>query len=177
MTPTQREGHERHKAFRAHIARLAVPDCVAEKAVCKVAPVKTLQPESFPAEPDPPLAVWVERQKQIWFSIVDEIDPPKHKQIRVEEIQRIVGDRFKIDRNDLISIRRTAKVVLPRQIAMYLAKQYTLQTLPELGRRFAGRDHTTVLHAIRKIERLVKTDIAIADDIAALRTVIDGMLS
>src|SRR5262249_42617089 len=67
------------------------------------------------------------------------------------------------------SSRRTANVVRPRQVAMYLAKTLTLRSLPEIGRRFGGRDHTTVLHAVRKIENLVSTDTALAEEIELLK--------
>jgi chromosomal replication initiator protein len=68
-----------------------------------------------------------------------------------------------------LSSRRTANVVRPRQIAMYLAKTLTLRSLPEIGRRFGGRDHTTVLHAVRKIEGLVGSDTALSDEIELLK--------
>jgi chromosomal replication initiator protein len=60
-------------------------------------------------------------------------------------------------------------VVRPRQVAMYLAKTLTLRSLPEIGRRFGGRDHTTVLHAVRKIENLVNNDNTLAEEIEALK--------
>ena len=69
----------------------------------------------------------------------------------------------------LLSSRRTANVVRPRQIAMYLAKTLTLRSLPEIGRRFGGRDHTTVLHAVRKIESLVGNDNVLAEEIELLK--------
>jgi chromosomal replication initiator protein len=68
-----------------------------------------------------------------------------------------------------LSSRRTANVVRPRQVAMYLAKILTLRSLPEIGRRFGGRDHTTVLHAVRKIETLAGNDSAFAEEIEALK--------
>ena len=68
-----------------------------------------------------------------------------------QEIQRMVARQYNVSRADLLSSRRTANVVRPRQVAMYLAKTLTLRSLPEIGRRFGGRDHTTVLHAVRKI--------------------------
>jgi chromosomal replication initiator protein len=68
-----------------------------------------------------------------------------------------------------LSSRRTANVVRPRQVAMYLAKPLTLRSLPEIGRRFGGRDHTTVLHAVRKIEGLVGDDAMLADEIEVLK--------
>ena len=67
----------------------------------------------------------------------------------------MVARQYNVSRSDLLSSRRTANVVRPRQVAMYLAKTLTLRSLPEIGRRFGGRDHTTVLHAVRKIEALV----------------------
>ena len=68
-----------------------------------------------------------------------------------------------------MSSRRTANVVRPRQVAMYLAKTLTLRSLPEIGRRFGGRDHTTVLHAVRKIENLVHNDAALAEEIELIK--------
>ena len=68
-----------------------------------------------------------------------------------------------------LSSRRTANVVRPRQIAMYLAKTLTLRSLPEIGRRFGGRDHTTVLHAVRKIESLIGQDTSLAAEIEAIK--------
>jgi chromosomal replication initiator protein len=69
----------------------------------------------------------------------------------------------------MLSSRRTANVVRPRQIAMYLAKTLTLRSLPEIGRRFGGRDHTTVLHAVRKIETLADGDKALSEEIEILK--------
>ena len=71
----------------------------------------------------------------------------------------MVARQYNVSRSDLLSSRRTANVVRPRQVAMYLAKTLTLRSLPEIGRRFGGRDHTTVLHAVRKIEALVAKDV------------------
>jgi len=81
----------------------------------------------------------------------------------------MVARQYNVSRADLLSSRRTANVVRPRQIAMYLAKTLTLRSLPEIGRRFGGRDHTTVLHAVRKIEGLVDTDTALAEEIDLLK--------
>jgi len=81
----------------------------------------------------------------------------------------VVARQYNVSRADLLSSRRTANVVRPRQVAMYLAKLLTLRSLPEIGRRFGGRDHTTVLHAVRKIENLVTTDSALAGEIELLK--------
>src|ERR1700722_5460131 len=99
----------------------------------------------------------------------DLIRPVEPKRVRIEDIQRIVARQYNVSRADLLSSRRTANVVRPRQVAMYLAKVLTLRSLPEIGRRFGGRDHTTVLHAVRKIENLAGTDSALAEEIEALK--------
>ena len=99
----------------------------------------------------------------------DLVRPTEVKRVRIEEIQRIVARQYNVSRSDLLSSRRTANVVRPRQIAMYLAKTLTMRSLPEIGRRFGGRDHTTVLHAVRKIETLIGTDNGLAAEIEQLR--------
>jgi chromosomal replication initiator protein len=99
----------------------------------------------------------------------DLIRTPDQKRIKIEDIQRTVARHFNVSRSDMLSSRRTANVVRPRQIAMYLAKTLTLRSLPEIGRRFGGRDHTTVLHAVRKIEGLVDKDQALADEVDVLK--------
>ena len=81
----------------------------------------------------------------------------------------MVAGQDNVSRADLLSSRRTANVVRPRQVAMYLAKTLTLRSLPEIGRRFGGRDHSTVLHAVRKIENLVSNDVALAEEIELLK--------
>jgi chromosomal replication initiator protein len=101
--------------------------------------------------------------------IRDLVRPADPRRIRVEDILRIVSKHYGVSRADLLSARRTANVVRPRQIAMYLAKTLTLRSLPEIGRRFGGRDHTTVLHAVRKIEGLVQGDKVLADEIEVLK--------
>lgn len=90
------------------------------------------------------------------------------RRITVDEIQRTVADHFNLKQADLLSERRTRSVARPRQIAMYLCKQHTTRSYPDIGRRFGGRDHTTVLHGVRKIEALIATDEQIARDVEAL---------
>jgi chromosomal replication initiator protein len=102
-------------------------------------------------------------------AVRDLVRPQEPKRVKIEDIQRVVARQYNVSRADLLSSRRTANVVRPRQIAMYLAKTLTLRSLPEIGRRFGGRDHTTVLHAVRKIENLVGNDAALADEIELLK--------
>ncbi len=101
--------------------------------------------------------------------IRDLIRPQEPKRVKIEDIQRVVARQYNVSRADLLSARRTANVVRPRQVAMYLAKTLTLRSLPEIGRRFGGRDHTTVLHAVRKIENLVGNDTSLAEEIEVLK--------
>lgn len=84
--------------------------------------------------------------------IRDLIRSQEHKRVKIEDIQRTVCKNYGVSRTDLLSPRRHRSIVWPRQIGMYLSKTLTQRSLPEIGRRFGNRDHTTVLHAIRKIE-------------------------
>ena len=102
-------------------------------------------------------------------AVRDLVRPQEPKRVKIEDIQRVVARQYNVSRSDLLSSRRTANVVRPRQIAMYLAKTLTLRSLPEIGRRFGGRDHTTVLHAVRKIENLVGNDMGLAEEIELLK--------
>ena len=72
------------------------------------------------------------------------------------------------------SARRARAVARPRQVAMYLAKQLTSRSLPEIGRKFGGRDHTTVMHAVKKVEQLCETDAGFADDVELMRRMLEG---
>ncbi len=90
------------------------------------------------------------------------------KRITVDEIQRAVCEHYGLKREDLLSERRTRAVARPRQMAMYLAKSLTVRSYPDIGRRFGGRDHTTVLHGVKRIEQLRAEDPALAADLAAL---------
>ena len=102
-------------------------------------------------------------------AVRDLVRPQDPRRVKIEDIQRVVARQYNVSRADLLSSRRTANVVRPRQIAMYLAKALTLRSLPEIGRRFGGRDHTTVLHAVRKIETLASNDSALAEEIELLK--------
>ena len=90
------------------------------------------------------------------------------RKITVEEIQRKVSDHYNIRLSDMIGPKRLRSYARPRQVAMYLCKQMTTRSLPEIGRRFGGRDHTTVMHGVRRIEELKQSDIQIAEDVELL---------
>jgi chromosomal replication initiator protein len=80
------------------------------------------------------------------------------RRVTIEEIQKLVSAHFELKPLDLVSARRSRAVARPRQIAMYLSKRLTTRSLPEIGRKFGGRDHSTVIHAVRKVEELRDTD-------------------
>ncbi|TAN08324.1 MAG: chromosomal replication initiator protein DnaA, partial [Rhizobiaceae bacterium] len=94
------------------------------------------------------------------------------KRVRIEDIQRIVARHYNVSKTELLSNRRTRTIVKPRQVAMYLSKVMTPRSLPEIGRRFGGRDHTTVLHAVRKIEDQSGADTSLAQEIELLKRLI-----
>jgi chromosomal replication initiator protein len=95
--------------------------------------------------------------------------------ITIEEIQRQVAQYFNIRLADMLSPRRARTVARPRQIAMYLSKQLTTRSLPEIGRKFGGRDHTTVIHAVRRIDELCKEDSSMEEDVDLLKRTLEGM--
>lgn len=91
------------------------------------------------------------------------------KRVKIDDILRMVSKHFGVNRGDLLSSRRNRSIVRPRQIGMYLAKMLTSRSLPEIGRRFGNRDHTTVLHAIRKIDSLIKEDTSLREEVDLLK--------
>lgn len=95
------------------------------------------------------------------------------RRVRIEDILKFVSRHYNISRTDILSARRTRTIVRPRQIAMYLAKTMTPRSLPEIGRRFGGRDHTTVLHAVRKIEAERGKDEAFSEELDVIRRMIE----
>jgi hypothetical protein len=149
-SPLQLAAHYRHRERMERMAPKA-PAQVHE-ALPEPLPLVLALPPEEPVE-TPPSAVPVP-----WIGRVD-----------IKRITEAVSDHFGITRRDLYSRRRTKEIVLPRQIAMYLAKTVTLKSLPEVGRRIGGRDHTTVLHAVRKIEAAVLTDPEMAARIDAIK--------
>lgn len=94
----------------------------------------------------------------------------------VRDIQKIVSRELRVSKTDLLSSRRTADVVGPRQIAMYLSRTLTLQSLPEIGRLFGGRDHTTVLHAVRKTTAMMEADPEFRAKVEELRAAVTGQV-
>jgi chromosomal replication initiator protein len=96
------------------------------------------------------------------------------RKVTIDEIIRKVADHYNLRMTDILSPRRARSVARPRQVAMFLAKRLTTKSLPEIGRRFGGRDHTTVIHAVRRIEELRTHDNQIAEDVELLRRMLEA---
>lgn len=109
----------------------------------------------------------------LWRGVM-EVGPPVWRSPTVVEIQTAVADHYRVTKLDLLSERRARAIARPRQVAMWLCKRLTTRSLPDIGRRFGGRDHTTVLHAVRRIEALRLEDPAIDDACEALVAKLGG---
>jgi chromosomal replication initiator protein len=96
------------------------------------------------------------------------------RRVTIDEIQKRVAEHYNVRVSDMHSARRARAVARPRQVAMYLAKQLTARSLPEIGRKFGGRDHTTVMHAVKKVEELKSSDPSFAEDVELLRRMLEG---
>ncbi len=96
------------------------------------------------------------------------------RRVTVEEIQRKVAEYYNIRLSDMLGPKRTRTIARPRQVAMYLSKELTSRSLPEIGRRFGGRDHTTILHGVRKVEELRDSDTQLGEDINLLRRLLES---
>ncbi|MEM8916684.1 MAG: helix-turn-helix domain-containing protein, partial [Pseudomonadota bacterium] len=92
------------------------------------------------------------------------------RHLTIDEIQRAVAEHFRIRVADMHSHRRMRSITRPRQIAMYLCKELTERSLPEIGRKFGGRDHTTVIHAVRKVQELCAADVSFREDVELLKS-------
>ena len=102
------------------------------------------------------------------LALRDLVRPNDTRRIKIDDILKVVGQHYSVAKSDLLSPRRARSIVRPRQVGMYLAKTLTTRSLPEIGRRFGGRDHSTVLHAIRKIDELMKEDDRLAREVELL---------
>ncbi len=96
------------------------------------------------------------------------------RKVTIDEIQRKVAEHYNLRIADLLSPRRARAVARPRQVAMFLSKNLTSKSLPEIGRKFGGRDHTTVIHAVKRVEEMRQTDSQIADDVELLRRMLEA---
>jgi len=115
-------------------------------------------------------AITLETTQEVLHDLLKASD----RRISIEEIQKRVAEYFNIKLAEMSSARRSRQVARPRQVAMYLAKQLTSRSLPEIGRKFGGRDHTTVMHAVKKVEELAVSDQNFAEDVELLRRMLQS---
>ncbi len=104
----------------------------------------------------------------------DILNNPKNNKVTIGEIQRRVAERYNMRPGDMVSARRARAVARPRQVAMFLAKQLTGSSLPEIGKKFGNRDHTTVMHACARITELMQSDSVLAEDVDLLRKLLES---
>lgn len=133
-------------------------------------------PERPVPAPKPVLVTdeWVERQKAKphWFAVVEDLGPVNPRAPLVDEIVSACGRYFNVPKLELLSSRRHGPTVYARQMAMYLAKTLTDRSYPDIGRRLGKRDHTTVMHGIRKVKNLALKDWRVAFDVAHLEAML-----
>ena len=107
-------------------------------------------------------------------SVLQDLLRANDRKVTIDEILRHISEYYNLRMSELLSARRARDIARPRQVGMYLAKQLTSRSLPEIGRKFGGRDHTTVMHAVRKIDDLRRTDSVLEDDINRLSHLLEG---
>ena len=115
-------------------------------------------------------AITLESTQEVLYDLLRAND----RKVSIDEIQKKVAEHYTIKLADMHSARRSRTVARPRQVAMYLCKQLTTRSLPEIGRKFGGRDHTTVIHAVKKVEELRATDSSFDEDIELLRRMLES---
>jgi chromosomal replication initiator protein len=108
------------------------------------------------------------------YEVLADLLKAHDRQVTIDEIQRKVAEHFNIRVADMSSARRSRSVARPRQVAMYLAKHLTTRSLPEIGRKFGNRDHTTIIHGVARVTELIQQDHAFADDVELLRRGLGG---
>lgn len=172
LTPSQESAQRARVERLQRFARHTVPD---RPIRILSASERTAEAPSRPFKVLPTRHVLTEAEIHalVWPSIPIEL-PSSFPGPKISLIQEIVARHYHVRPSDICSSRRTADVVRPRQVAMYLAKTLTLRSLPEIGRRFGGRDHTTAIHAIKKISGMIETDATFAAEIEGLQTEIMG---
>ena len=161
MTPTQLAIHQEHKAIHHRIKMAA--DRAHWNAKAKADRARVSIQDGAVAICHAPEPVAAPAKREPWFRIVGMGAPS------IREIRQVVGDYYGLTVNDMTSVRRKARLVRGRHVAMYMARILTNRSYPEIGRLFGDIDHTSVLHAVRKIEALATSDPDIAREIAELK--------
>jgi len=161
-----------HKQRWANIDRLAEQNRWNREAKAEV--LIAPKPEPIPEpEPEPIEDGWAEQQitkhKPVWFSVISATKLTPRGAPTIRTIQRATCDVYGVKLNDLLSARRTANVVMPRMVSVYLAKELTRLSWIRIGRATGGRDHSSAIHAHRKIAHLLKSDEKLADRVAEIK--------
>jgi hypothetical protein len=160
---------ERHKRFHAEIARKAAELKTAQRY--RPVPRSYIVPNKPFGEPKvrsiyvaPVEFYW----REMWFYDLVFQGSPKFRKLDIKLIQEMVAAHYRIRVADLVSERRTADIVKPRQIAMHLCRKMTPRSYPDIGRRFGGKDHTTILHADKKVIRSIASNPEFAAEVAEI---------
>ncbi len=111
---------------------------------------------------------------EVTRDVLQDLIRANDRKVTIDEIQRTTADYYNLRLSEMLSERRARNIARPRQVAMYLSKRMTARSLPEIGRRFGGRDHTTVMHAVKKIDDLRRDDSSLEDDITRLTRLLEG---
>lgn len=154
-------------AHKAHHDRLRRIHLAAVKPFVRPKPVMK------PKEPDPnypPFNIQTLHYHQMWFfDLVTERLPGSEAMPQVSTIMHATCLHFGVSRTDMLSARRDQSIAIPRMVGMYLARTLSLKSFPEIGRRFGRRDHTTIMHGVRRVEEMLKADEQIIASVAAIK--------
>lgn len=156
MTPLQAELHRAHLARQARMAEAA-----ARHAQIAKARAEAMNIEAAVTEPEP---IKIATEDRDWLIVTPRVPST------IKDIQRVVAGHYGFTRHDLISVHRAAPLAKARHVAMYIAKSITPWSLPQIGRHFGNRDHTTVISAVRKVGRLIEADEAFRAEVNGLKT-------
>lgn len=183
VTPTQAKAAERHKSLQAAITRRASLVCAREDRSYSIPNT----PFGVPKIPEPTV---VERLRYVapaysycWcydlIRFAERYKPTAYvpHKLQIRDIQETVAEYYGVRVADILSARRSASIVRPRQIAVFLSKILTGKSLPEIGQRFGGRDHTTILWAVRKITLLMETEAGLRSELDGLAASLGGRLA
>lgn len=177
LSPTAAAAHSQHRKFHQRIADAAdrhAENIHSQRASAKAAMDQAAMDQAAipktAVDPENSLEAWVRMHRQMWSRPEVLAETPAEKSgVEIRKIQQVVCEHYGVSRLDMVSDRGTHDILLPRQIAMYLAKQMTIRSLAKIGRQFGGRDHSTVYHAVRKVERLIECDATLSATVAALK--------
>jgi hypothetical protein len=171
MTPMLRELHE---ARKARLQRMKAWHNNNVVPLHKVRPIDQAQQE---AEPEPKSEEMPIAEPMPALTPIEEIEQPvvlENTNVSIRQIQTVVAKRYRVSLSELVSNSRNQFIMLPRQIAYALARRLTDKALPTIAKAFGGRDHTTILHGIRKVEKRVRHDSGFAVELHQLERVITG---